>query len=82
MALEWTALLTIRQADAGGLLPAAVSMLKVRGSELEQALTEFAFAVLGPAGLRYDPHLSLNGADPATVRMQRRGGPAAVRHAP
>jgi alkylation response protein AidB-like acyl-CoA dehydrogenase len=68
MALEWTALRTIRAADNGGPAPAAASMLKVRGSELEQALTEFAMAVLGPAGLRYDPELDLGGADSATVR--------------
>ncbi len=68
MALEWTALRTVREADAGAPAPAAVSMLKVRGSELEQTLTEFAMQVLGPAGLRYDPHLPLDGADLATVR--------------
>ncbi len=68
MALEWTALRTVRTAEAGAPAPAAVSMLKVRGSELEQALAEFAFDVLGPAGLRYDPHLTMDGADPAAVR--------------
>ena len=68
MALEWTALRTVREADAGGPAPAAVSMLKIRGSELEQALTEFAMEVLGPRGLRYDPHLNLGNADLAEVR--------------
>lgn len=69
LALEWTALRTVRAADAGGPAPAAVSMLKIRGSELEQALTEFAMEVLGPFGLRYDPHLALDQADPVQVRQ-------------
>lgn len=69
MALEWTALRTVRAADAGGPAAAAVSMLKVRGSELEQALTETAMELLGPAGLRYDPHLDIGGADPVRLRQ-------------
>ncbi len=69
LALEWTALRTVRAADAGGPAPAAVSMLKIRGSELEQALTEFAMEVLGPLGLRYDPHLAFDQADPVRVRQ-------------
>ncbi len=68
LALEWTALRIVRTADDGGPAPASVSMLKIRGSELEQALTEFAMEVLGPAGLRYDPHLGIGDADPAAVR--------------
>ena len=69
MALEWTALRTVRAADTGGPGAAAVSMLKVRGSELEQSLTEFAMELLGPAGLRYDPHLEMGGADPVRLRQ-------------
>jgi alkylation response protein AidB-like acyl-CoA dehydrogenase len=68
MALEWTALRTVRAADAGSLTAAAVSMLKVRGSELEQALSEFAMETLGAEGLRYEPALKLGNADPARVR--------------
>jgi alkylation response protein AidB-like acyl-CoA dehydrogenase len=68
LALEWTALRTVRAADSGGPTPASVSMLKIRGSELEQALTEFAFEVLGPAGLRYDPDLQPGDAGPAEVK--------------
>lgn len=68
LALEWTALRTVRTADGGGPTPASVSMLKIRGSELEQALTEFAMEVLGPAGLRYDAHMKAGDADPAEVR--------------
>lgn len=55
-ALEWCALAVIRAAGNGATLPAAsVSMLKVRGSEIEQALTEFAVEIWGAEGLRYDP---------------------------
>jgi alkylation response protein AidB-like acyl-CoA dehydrogenase len=75
LALEWTALRTVRAADNGGQVPAgggsspvAVSMLKIRGSELEQALTEFAFEVMGPLGLRYDQQLKLGDATPAEVK--------------
>lgn len=68
IALEWTALRTVRMAEIAAPAPAAVSMLKIRGSELEQALTEFAFEVLGPAGLRYDPLLGLDDAEPVAVR--------------
>jgi len=42
-----------RVADAGGPDPAAVSLLKIRGSELEQALTECAAETLGRDLLRY-----------------------------
>jgi alkylation response protein AidB-like acyl-CoA dehydrogenase len=68
LALEWTALRTVRSADNGGPAAAAVSMLKIRGSELEQALTEFAFEVMGPSGLRYDPHLQPADAGPAELK--------------
>ncbi len=62
-ALEWTALRIIRGADAAPPAPAAVSMLKIRGSELEQALTECAFEMLGPAGLSYDQEFSPDAPD-------------------
>ncbi len=68
LALEWTALRTVRAADSGGLDAAIVSLLKIRGSELEQAITEFAMEVLGPLGLRYDPHLAIGQADIESVR--------------
>jgi alkylation response protein AidB-like acyl-CoA dehydrogenase len=60
-ALEWTALRTIREAGTGSPSPAAVGMLKIRGSELEQALTEFAFELLGPIGQSYDPACQRDG---------------------
>jgi alkylation response protein AidB-like acyl-CoA dehydrogenase len=65
LALEWTALRTVRAADNGGPSAVAVGMLKIRGSELEQALTEFAVELLGPEALRYDPELRMGEADPA-----------------
>lgn len=68
MALEWTALRTIRNAGEGAPPAAAVGMLKVRGSELEQALTEFAVECLGPAALLYDPAFSPDDAlSPAAI---------------
>lgn len=72
-ALEWTALRTIREAGHDGPSAASVGMLKTRGSELEQALTEFAFDLLGSEALAYDPHFSavtgLPPADGVTARM-------------
>ena len=65
-ALEWTALRTIREAGDEAPSPAAVGMLKVRGSELEQALTELAYETLGPAGEAYDPAFSPGGDDRET----------------
>jgi alkylation response protein AidB-like acyl-CoA dehydrogenase len=62
-ALEWTALLTVRGAESAPPSAQAVSMLKVRGSELEQALTQAAFDILGPAGLLYDPGMGPGDGD-------------------
>ena len=70
-ALEWTALRTVREAATGHPTPAAVSMLKIRGSELEQALTETALEMLGPLGLGYDPELAPEDVDDAV--LQRNG---------
>lgn len=72
-ALEWTALRTIREAGHDNPSAASVGMLKTRGSELEQSLTEFAFDMLGAEALGYDPHFSagpaLPPADGVTARM-------------
>ncbi len=62
-ALEWTALRTIREAGSGAPSPPAVGMLKIRGSELEQALTEFAYETLGPLGQQYEPSFRIGGND-------------------
>ena len=75
-ALEWSALSVVRGESSGQSLRAAeVSMLKVRGSEIEQALTEFAVDALGPLGLRYDPmfHATRNhpDADPLDGNIAR-----------
>jgi alkylation response protein AidB-like acyl-CoA dehydrogenase len=66
-ALEWTALRTVRDASTGAPSAAAVSMLKIRGSELEQALTEAAMELLGPLGLGYEPALVPAAANETTV---------------
>lgn len=66
-ALEWTALGVVRGESSGAAMSAAsVSMLKVRGSEIEQALTEFAVDTLGSLGLRYDPMFHGRENDPAS----------------
>ena len=67
LALEWTVLRTVRALTGGHPPAAAVSMLKVRGSELEQALTEFAVEILGPEAVAYSPLLGLGEADEDSV---------------
>ncbi|MDX3909555.1 MAG: acyl-CoA dehydrogenase family protein [Sphingobium sp.] len=67
LALEWSALRTVRAAATGHPPAAAVSMLKVRGSELEQALTEFAVEIMGPEAMVYAPKMGLGDADPSQV---------------
>jgi alkylation response protein AidB-like acyl-CoA dehydrogenase len=67
VALEWTALRTVREVSTGQPSAPTVSMLKVRGSELEQALTESAMEMLGPVGLHFDPELQPGSAAEATL---------------
>jgi len=74
LGLEWSALRTVRAAVSGHPPAAAVSMLKVRGSELEQALTEFAVEILGPDALAYAPTMAIGDADPR--RVMRNGAMA------
>ena len=74
LALEWSALRTVRAAATGHPPAAAVSMLKIRGSELEQALTEFAVEILGSEALTYAPKMGLGEADPQ--QLMRNGAMA------
>jgi alkylation response protein AidB-like acyl-CoA dehydrogenase len=53
-ALEITALRTISGADAGALGVEA-NLLKIKGSEIQQRLTELLLEAVGPYGLPYDP---------------------------
>jgi alkylation response protein AidB-like acyl-CoA dehydrogenase len=46
-ALEMTSLRLLSEADAGGQIGAEPSMLKLKGSELVQAIDELAFAAVG-----------------------------------
>lgn len=74
LALEWSALRTVRAAAIGHPSAAAVSMLKIRGSELEQALTEFAVEIMGPEVLAYEAALGLVDGD--SGRVMRNGAMA------
>lgn len=51
-ALEWSVLRVMAQAPSDHPIGAAASVLKVRGSELQQRLTELAGDALGPRALR------------------------------
>ncbi|MDP2005320.1 MAG: acyl-CoA dehydrogenase family protein [Rubrivivax sp.] len=50
--LEWSVLRVMAQAPSEHPIAAAASVLKVRGSELQQRLTELATEALGPRALR------------------------------
>jgi alkylation response protein AidB-like acyl-CoA dehydrogenase len=50
--LEWSVLRVMAQAPSAHPLAACASVLKVRGSELQQRLTELASEALGPRALR------------------------------
>lgn len=67
LALEWSVLRTLREAAREHPQPAAVSMLKIRGSELEQALTELAVELLGPEAVAYAPSMEVGDAAPESV---------------
>lgn len=53
--LEFTTLRFMSEAQAGRALGPEVSILKIRGSEIGQALLEFTLEVAGIAGLPYAP---------------------------
>ncbi len=74
LALEWSALRTVRAAEGGHPPAAAVSMLKIRGSELEQALTELAVEIMGPEALAYAPKMGLG--DASLPQVMRNGAMA------
>jgi alkylation response protein AidB-like acyl-CoA dehydrogenase len=59
LALELTALRTISAGVRGGPGVEA-NLLKIKGSEIQQALTELTLEALGPYGLPYDPQKGLS----------------------
>lgn len=63
--LEWSVLRVMAQAPSEHPIAAAASVLKVRGSELQQRLTELATETLGPRALReYTREEGFANADP------------------
>lgn len=54
-ALEWSVLRVLAKEDSGYPEAAAASVLKIRGSELQQEITGFQLDVLGPKAVRYFP---------------------------
>ena len=57
LALEWTTLRMLDAAMEGASPGAEASLLKIRGSELVQAITELATDVLGLYGIPFDVRL-------------------------
>ena len=56
LALEWSVLRVLAQESFRDNLDAVVSTLKVRGSELQQRVTELQVDALGPRALRFYDH--------------------------
>ena len=61
MALEYTTLRFIARTDAGDEPGPEVSLLKIRGSEVQQAITEATMAALGYHALPYSPEALMEG---------------------
>jgi len=60
-ALEFTTLRFIAATDAGDEPGPLVSLLKIRGSEVQQAITEATLEALGPHALPYTPEALIDG---------------------
>ncbi len=70
MALETTSLRLLAAAEAEGRdrgLGAEASMLKVRGTEIQQAITELVLEAAGPYALPYQPALLDGGGNEAPI---------------
>jgi alkylation response protein AidB-like acyl-CoA dehydrogenase len=77
MALEITNLRFLDQMRGGRPPGAEVSMLKIKGTEIQQRLTELMMDACGPAALRgpgADETVAENGGDPITARLGLRYG--------
>ncbi|CAN7191484.1 acyl-CoA dehydrogenase family protein [Phenylobacterium sp. LjRoot225] len=55
LALEWSVLRVLAKEETGYPEAAAASVLKIRGSELQQEITTLQLDALGPKALRYFP---------------------------
>lgn len=53
LAHEWTVLRVLSGDDRGDIASAAASILKIRSTELQQAITALMLDCVGPAGVRY-----------------------------
>jgi alkylation response protein AidB-like acyl-CoA dehydrogenase len=72
MALEITNLRFLDQVRAGRPLGAEVSMLKIAGSEIQQALTELMMQAAGPLAQAVAPVDPYEGFDEYTARLAPR----------
>jgi len=52
---EWTVLRVLSRDDTGGPTPAAASILKIRSTELQQAMSALMMDCAGPRGVQYVP---------------------------
>lgn len=72
MALEFTALRLLSANQASAVAPVEASMLKVRGTELRQALYDAIVEVAGPASVPFDAahqFLEADGPRPAPIEL-------------
>ena len=69
LALEYTNLRLVSEAQAGGEVGARPSILKIKGSELAQGISELLVEAIGPRSLSYvDPHVATQTALDAELR--------------
>ncbi len=64
LALELTALRLISTVGKGGGPGVEANLLKIKGSEIQQRLTELMLEAVGPYGLPFDPHKSADSNQP------------------
>jgi alkylation response protein AidB-like acyl-CoA dehydrogenase len=69
MALEWTTRRLLEKVMADGSVGAEASLLKIRGTDIVQKITEFMVDLLGTDVIAYDPHLLAAATDPSTQHM-------------
>jgi alkylation response protein AidB-like acyl-CoA dehydrogenase len=66
-ALEWSVLRILAQDEYRYDMNAVVSALKIRGSEMQQRVTELQLDALGPVGLRYFAREDADGLEPESL---------------
>ena len=68
-ALEWSVLRVLTEEQQGANMNAVVSALKLRGSEMQQRVTELQMDAIGPRALRFFSETQMAQAQPPVSAM-------------